>query len=128
MRNLIGLLVCGLFVFASALGHAATLESPAPGAHVSGLGYIAGWKCHHGDVTVRIDGGGPIRMATRMPRADTQAGCQGATDNGFITQFNWAFLADGSHTIVAYDNGMEFARSTFTVATFGEGVCGRGAG
>ena len=59
-------------------------------------------------------------MATRMPRADTQSACQGATDNGFITQFNWAFLADGSHTVVAYDNGVEFARSTFTVATFGE--------
>ncbi|MCE2486031.1 MAG: hypothetical protein J4F42_11005 [Desulfurellaceae bacterium] len=120
MRNLIGLLVCGLLVLTSTLAHAATLESPAPGANVSGLGYIGGWKCHHGEVTVRIDGGGPIRMATRMPRADTQSACQGATDNGFIAQFNWAFLADGSHTAVAYDNGVEFARSTFTVATFGE--------
>ena len=120
MRNLIGLLVCGLLGLTSTPAHAATLESPAPGANVSGLGYIAGWKCHHGEVTIRIDGGGPIRTATRMPRADTQAVCQGATDNGFITQFNWAFLADGSHTVVAYDNGVEFARSTFTVATFGE--------
>ena len=120
MRNLIRSLVCGLLVLSSALVHAATLESPAPRSNVSGLGYIAGWKCHHGEVTVRIDGGGPIRMATRMPRADTQSACQGATDNGFITQFNWAFLADGSHTVVAYDNGVEFARSTFTVATFGE--------
>ncbi len=120
MRNLIGLLVVGLLGLPSTLAHAATLESPAPRANVSGLGYIAGWKCHHGEVTVRIDGGGPIRLATRMPRADTQATCQGATDNGFITQFNWAFLADGSHTVVAYDNGVEFARSTFTVATFGE--------
>ena len=120
MRNLIHLLVLGMLGLTSTLAHAATLESPAPGANVSGLGYIAGWKCHHGEVTVRIDGGGPIRMATRMPRADTQSVCQGATDNGFITQFNWAFLADGSHTVVAYDNGVEFARSTFTVATFGE--------
>ena len=120
MRNLIGLLVLGLLGLTSTLVHAATLESPAPGSNVSGIGYIGGWKCHHGEVTVRIDGGGPIRMATRMPRADTQSVCQGATDNGFITQFNWAFLADGSHTVVAYDNGVEFARSTFTVATFGE--------
>jgi len=120
MRNLIRSLVCGLLVLTSTLVHAATLESPAPGANVSGLGYIVGWKCHHGEVTVRIDGGGPIRLATRMPRADTQSVCQGATDNGSITQFNWAFLADGSHTVVAYDNGVEFARSTFTVATFGE--------
>ena len=119
MRSLIRLLVCMLGL-TSTLVHAATLESPAPGANVSGLGYIAGWKCHHGEVMVRIDGGGPIRMATRMPRADTQSVCQGATDNGFIAQFNWAFLADGSHTVVAYDNGVEFARSTFTVATFGE--------
>ena len=72
MRNLIGLLVLGLLGLTSTLVHAATLESPAPGANVSGLGYIGGWKCHHGEVTVRIDGGGPIRMATRMPRADTQ--------------------------------------------------------
>ena len=120
MRNLIGLLVLGMLGLSSTLAHTATLESPAPGANVSGLGYIAGWKCHHGEVTVRIDGGGPIRMATRMPRADTQSVCQGATDNGFITQFNWAFLDDGSHTVAAYDNGVEFARSTFTVATFGE--------
>lgn len=127
MRNLIHSLVCSLLVLSSALAHAATLESPAPGANVSGLGYIAGWKCHHGDITVRIDGGGPIRVATRMPRADTQAVCQGATDNGFITQFNWAFLADGSHTVVAYDNGVEFARRTFTVATDALGVAARPA-
>ena len=40
--------------------------------------------------------------------------------NGFFSFFNWAILGDGEHTAVAYDNGVAFARSTFTVVTAGE--------
>ena len=64
-------------------------------------------------------------VETRFPlpygngRLDT-AGVCGDTDNGFSTVWNWAHLGDGTHTAVAYDNGVEFARSTFEVATTGE--------
>lgn len=34
--------------------------------------------------------------------------------------WNWANLGGGEHTAVAYDNGVEFARSTFQVGTLGE--------
>ena len=30
------------------------------------------------------------------------------------------------HTAVAYDDGVEFARTTFSVATLGEELCSRG--
>ena len=106
-------------VLVASLAHAAMLESPANGANLSGIGFISGWKCDAGNITVRIDGGEPLTVATRQPRADTRSSCNGI-DNGFITQMNWAFLSDGEHTAVAYDNGVEFARSTFTVTTTGE--------
>ena len=95
------------------------LESPAHGALVSGIGFISGWKCDAGNITVRLDGGGRIPMATEQPRADTRLAC-GTVNNGFITQVNWNHLGEGTHTAVAYDDGVEFARSTFTVGTADE--------
>ena len=32
----------------------------------------------------------------------------------------------GAHTAVVYDDGVEFARSTFSVVNFGQELCGRG--
>ena len=95
---------------------ARVLESPADGALVSGLGFISGWKCNAGQITVTLDGGRPIPVATEQPRADTLPAC-GTIQNGFITQTNWHHLGAGSHMAVAYDDGVEFARSTFTVGT-----------
>ena len=95
---------------------AAELESPADGAIVSGIGFISGWKCDAGHITVRLNGGGHVPLATEQPRADTRLAC-GTLTNGFITQVNWNFLGAGTHTAVAYDDGVEFARSTFTVGT-----------
>ena len=54
-----------------------------------------------------------------QPRADTQPIC-GTINNGFIQQINWALVGDGEHEAVAYDNGVEFSRSTFTVGSTGE--------
>lgn len=98
---------------------AANLESPAQGATLSGLGFISGWKCDAGDITVRINDGGHIPVATGQPRADTRIAC-GTIHNGFITQMNWALLGDGEHTVVAYDDGVKFASAVFTVMTAGE--------
>ncbi len=117
MKHLLLLVLC-VGVTAS-LSHAAVLESPASGANLSGLGFISGWKCEAGDITARINAGEPVPTAEEQPRADTRGVC-GDADNGFITQVNWNHFGDGTHTVVAYDNGVEFARSTFTVVTTGE--------
>ena len=97
----------------------ATLESPAQGAIVSGLGFISGWKCDAGTITVRLNDGGPLAVAAGQPRVDTRLIC-GTVHNGFITQVNWNHLGAGTHTAVAYDDGVEFARHTFTVGSTGE--------
>lgn len=111
------LLVC--LLLAGSPVWAANLESPAQGATLSGIGFISGWKCDAGEITVTINDGGHIPVATGQPRADTRIAC-GTIDNGFITQINWNFLGTGTHSIVAYDDGVKFASSTFTVVTTGE--------
>ena len=97
---------------------AATLESPAHGAILSGIGFISGWKCDAKNITITIDKGGPIPMAMDMPRDDTRLIC-GTSNNGYIIQVNWNFLKDGEHIATAYNDGKEFARNTFTVVTTG---------
>ena len=110
----------GLLLLTPALIQAATLEIPGPGANLSGIGVISGWKCEvTGTITVRIDGGNPIPMLYGSERGDTRSVC-GDSANGFVAIFNWGLLADGTHTAVASDGAGEFARSTFTVTTFGE--------
>ena len=100
---------------------AGVLESPAQGALVSGIGFISGWKCRSGPMTAIIDNGlHTYRLAREQLRTDTRSVCGGKMDNGFITQLNWNHLGAGTHTIVVYDNGEEFARSTFTVGSTGE--------
>lgn len=112
--------LCGLIILAPALVHAAVLEIPGNGAKLSGIGVISGWRCEaSGPITVRFNGGDPIPLPYGRERSDT-AGVCGDINNGFSTVQNWAHLGDGTHTAVAYDNGVEFARSTFEVATAGE--------
>ena len=115
-------LCLGLFFLAPSLAHAESLDVPSNGDKLSGIGIIHGWKCEaEGDITVRFNDGDPIPATYGSPRGDTSPAC-GDDDgnNGFYTFFNWAILGDGEHTAVAYDNGVEFARSTFTVMTTGE--------
>ena len=107
-------------VLVSSLAQAGMLEIPGPGARLSGIGVISGWKCDaSGDITVRFNGGDPLVMVYGSERADTYRPC-GDTNNSFVAIFNWALLGDGEHVAVAYDNGVEFARSWFEVATTGE--------
>ena len=115
--RLVSLAIAG--VLASSPTWAANLESPAHQAVVSGIGFIGGWKCDASNITVTIDGGEHIPVAMGQPRADTQPIC-GKINNGFIQQINWALVGDGEHEAVAYDNGVEFSRSTFTVGSTGE--------
>ena len=103
----------------TSVAQAATLEVPTSNTTVSGIGVISGWKCSAGRLTVRFNGGPPIPLAYPNERSDTRSVC-GDTNNGFVSIMNWGNLGDGRHTAVVYDNGREFARSTFRVVTTGE--------
>ena len=117
----IGLVFAGL-LSATAAARAAFLESPAAGAPLSGIGFISGWKCDAGTITVTIDEGDHLSVAMHQERADLliQKTCGETIRHGFLMQINWANVGDGEHTVVAYDNGMEFDRATFTVGSTGE--------
>ena len=117
----------GFVVLLPSLAHAATLEIPGDGTSVSGIGVISGWKCEaEGDITIRLNDGDPIPATYGLPRTDTSGTCDNDGNNGFFSYWNWGNLGDGEHTVVAYDNGEEFAESTFTVTTPGTGFL-RGA-
>lgn len=111
--------VFGLVVLASAAQAQGVLEIPGDGGKLSGIGLIAGWKCEAGTLTVRLDGREPLPLTSGQRRDDTRAVCS-TPHTGFHTAINWALLGDGAHTAVVYDDGVEFARSTFAVATTGE--------
>ena len=115
-------LCLGLVLLPPALTHAqSALDIPSNGDTLSGIGVISGWKCEaQGDITISLDAGAPIPATYGFPRDDTSSECGDDGHNGFFSFFNWAILGDGEHTAVAYDNGAEFARSTFTVVTTGE--------
>jgi hypothetical protein len=100
---------------ASAVG---VLENPSPGAFQSGIGVISGWVCATGQVTIGIDDQTPFPAAYGTGRADTTGVC-GDADNGFGSLINWSLLGDGTHTLVAYADGVPFGEATFTVTTLG---------
>ena len=112
----------GFVVLLPSLAHAATLGIPGDGTKLSGIGVISGWKCEaEGDLTIVFnDDGKHIPLLYGTERTDVlNAGACDSADVGFVAIWNWGDLSDGEHTAVAYDNGVEFARSTFTVTTPG---------
>ena len=120
MSFLLRLWVYGLVVLVSASAQAqGVLEIPGNGGKLSGIGLISGWKCNAGTLTVSLNDGEPIPLTAGQRRDDTRPVC-GTTHTGFHTPINWALLGDDQHTAVVYDDGVEFARSTFEVATTGE--------
>ena len=99
---------------------AAILENPTHNTLYSGIGVISGWKCEaSGELTVRFNEDDRTPLVYGSHRPDTRSVC-GDDDNGFVAIWNWAILGDGTHTAVVYDEGVEFARSIFDVATTGE--------
>ena len=113
-----------LGLLAPALAYAqltGVLEIPGNGVTLSGIGVISGWKCEaEGDITISLNAGESIPATYGLPRADTSGVCENDGNNGFFSYTNWGNLGDGEHTAVVYDKGVEFGRSTFTVATLGE--------
>ena len=118
-------LCLGLVVLVPSLAHAATLGIPGNGAKLSGVSVISGWKCEvEGDLTIVFnDDGKHIPLLYGTERTDVRANGQcleNDHDNvGFVAIWNWGNLGDGEHTAIAYDNGVPFDESTFTVTTPG---------
>ena len=114
----------GFVVLLPSLAHAATLEIPGNGAKLSGVSVISGWKCEaEGDLTIVFNDDGkhiPLLYGTERPDVLNVGACDSA-DVGFVAIWNWGNLGDGEHTAAAYDNGVKFAESTFTVTTPGAG-------
>ncbi len=96
----------------------ATLENPASNSLQSGIGIISGWACNAGWIEIEFNGGPPVEAAYGTSRDDTHSTC-GDTDNGFGLPVNWNLLGNGSHTVRALADGVEFANVTVTVTTLG---------
>jgi hypothetical protein len=111
--------LCGLLLLPSFLHAQSHLETPSSNSFVSGLGFVAGWKCAGGNLTFSVDNGPAAPLAYGISRADTQEAC-GHGNTGFIAQENWNLVGNGQHTIHVFDNGKEFASAAFTVTTLGQ--------
>lgn len=98
---------------------AAVLENPASGSIQSGIGVVSGWKCQATRIEVIFDNNAPIQVGYGTSRGDTRGTC-GDDNNGFGLLWNWNLLGPGQHTVRVLDNGVEFARATFTVVSAGE--------
>jgi hypothetical protein len=93
------------------------LENPPQGGFVSGISVISGWKCTAGTLTFTIDNGPPGTLVYGSSRTDTSCG---NPNNGFVALWNWNLVGTGQHTIRVFDDGVQFAQATFTVATLGQ--------
>jgi hypothetical protein len=100
-------------------GAPATLENPQAGSVHSGVGVITGWACEAAQIDIVIDDVTLMQAGYGTSREDTRSRC-GDADNGFALLINWNLLGDGQHTLRALADGIEFARSTFNVATLGQ--------
>ena len=101
------------------------LENPQSGSSQSGVSVISGWACEATKVEVEINGTITLQAAYGTARDDTAGAC-GDTNNGFGLLVNWSDLPDGVHTLRALKDGVEFARSVFTVTTLGLGSFAQG--
>ena len=95
----------------------ARLENPSAGSAQSGIGIISGWACHAHEIVIEL-AGTPVQAAYGTPRTDTRSVC-GDSNNGFSLLVNWNNLGPGEHPVRALADGVEFARTTVRVTTFG---------
>ena len=104
--------------FPQAVGAQAQLGNPQPGSAQSGIGVISGWACEAQQIEIEFnnESANRWRAGTGTTRPDTQAVC-GDTDNGFGLLYNWNRLGDGTHTVRAFADGVEFAHVVVIVTT-----------
>ena len=94
------------------------LENPGAGSFQSGIGLFSGWVCDALQVEIEMNGTTRLNAAYGTIRSDTTSVC-GDDNNGFALLFNWNLLGDGTHTVRALADGVEFGRARFTVTTLG---------
>ena len=96
------------------------LEVPSDGSFQSGIGYVSGWVCEGRSVSIVIDGGLHLPpVARNIARGDTEAVC-GDQDNGFILQWNYNLMGDGTYTAALVVDGQTLQENRFTVTTLGK--------
>ena len=100
-------------------GLTARLENPSSGSFQSGIGLFSGWVCDALQVEIEMNGTTRLQAAYGTIRSDTTGVC-GDDNNGFALLFNWNLLGDGTHTVRALADGVEFGRARFTVTTLGK--------
>jgi hypothetical protein len=96
----------------------AILENPAFVSFQSGIGEVSGWACGAQRIDIVFNNTVTVQAAYGSPRGDTQSTC-GDTNNGFSLLVNWNLLGQGTHTVRALRNGVEFGSATVIVHTFG---------
>ncbi|MBI3302397.1 MAG: hypothetical protein HYZ72_10035 [Deltaproteobacteria bacterium] len=94
----------------------ANLENPQPGSFQSGIGIVSGWVCNASRVDLVFDNAATFQAAYGTARGDTISAC-GDANNGFGMLVNWNLLGDGTHTVRALADGVQFDEATFTVTT-----------
>lgn len=107
-----------LVLFPSFLWAQAYLEDPTPDSFQSGIGLVRGWVCHASRVDIVFDDRDTFQAAYGASREDTRSVC-GTGNTGFGLLFNWNLLGDGTHTVRALADCVEFGRATITVTTLG---------
>ena len=100
-----------------------TLEVPASGSTMSGIGLISGWSCLGGTLEAEISdangGMSTVSLSHGTSRADTESVC-GDRNNGFSATVNWSLFDAGAKTIRLLQNGEEVgAARDFSTIAFG---------
>ena len=109
-------IIISLFFFFSttALGQTkGNLENPARDSYMSGIYLFSGWACDAELIEIVVDGGSGVKAAYGTSRGDTESVC-GDTDNGFGLLWNFELFEPGTHEAVAFADGVEIGRKTFT--------------
>ncbi len=101
----------------------ASLEIPAPGSTVNGVGLISGWSCLGGELKAEIIDAGEVVDTVVLnhgsSRTDTEDAC-GDIHNGFSATVNWNHYAQGAKTIRLIRNGEEAESNEFSVLRLSE--------
>lgn len=120
MRSLLSLSIILSSLWAAGALAQANLEIPQRGSVQSGISIVSGWVCDADRVEVAFDGGELIETAYGTTRQDTVDAC-GDDDNGFSLLWAYQLLGPGKHEVVAYADGVEFGRNSFSVTDISNG-------
>ena len=87
---------------------------------MSGIYLFSGWACDAELIEIVVDGGSGVKAAYGTSRGDTESVC-GDSDNGFGLLWNFELYEPGTHEAVAFADGVEIGRKTFTTTRINSG-------